>query len=123
MMRKSQKNKNRPEHGAARRSEPYASTNHIEIALFAAELGGVPEIDLHELTVDQAEYAADRFIDQQFVAGSEAIRIIHGRGKQILRNAIHHLLWRDHVRVAGFRDSQAPGQQGGVTVIALHRIR
>ena len=123
MSRKSQKKRPASGHRASRGPEPYKPTNAIEIALFSAELGDVPEIDLHELTSDQAEHAADLFIDQQFMVGAEVIRIIHGRGHQILRNVVHRLLRKDVVRVAGFRDSQAPGQQGGVTVIALHRIR
>lgn len=123
MTRKSRNNRRHRVTEALQRNEPCTPTNPIETVLFAAELGDVPEIDLHKLDAHDAVTAADYFIDRQFVANAGTVKIIHGRGKQILRNAIHHFLARDRVRIAGFRDSQAPGQQGGVTVIALHSSR
>ncbi|MCC7357402.1 Smr/MutS family protein [Candidatus Uhrbacteria bacterium] len=97
---------------------------HTELStsLFAAQLGEIPTIDLHNLSPDQAEYAADRFIDQQFLAGTEAIKIIHGRGKGILRKRIHQQLEHDAIRVAGFSDAECPSQQGAATIVILHSI-
>ena len=103
-------------------TEPIRSSSPWEIALFAAELGTVPELDLHNMTPDEARYAADRFIDQQFCAGAEAIKIIHGRGTQRLRQVVLTILREDRVRVAAFRDASSTSQQGGVTYVALHRI-
>jgi DNA-nicking Smr family endonuclease len=61
----------------------------FESAIFAAELGEAPEIDLHGETVDAALHDLDRFLHQELMGGSEVIRIIHGRGNQILHKAIH----------------------------------
>ncbi len=97
-------------------------SSDAELAMFAAELGEAPEIDLHGMSIDEAIRVADFFIDREFVAGSEAIKIIHGRGTEKLRNAIHQFLKKDKVRVASFRDAEGMGQQGGVTLVALYRM-
>ncbi len=91
------------------------------MAIFAAELGDAPEIDLHGMDVPLAVSQLDQYINHEFVAGSEAVKIIHGRGTGKLRDAIHAYLKKQTELVAAFRDSRSPGQQGGVTIAALHR--
>jgi DNA mismatch repair protein MutS2 len=103
-------------------SEP-VQNNSFESALFAAELGVAPEIDLHGEDIDTAQVRLDQFINHEFVAGTEAVKIIHGRGEGRLRDAIHAYLRKQKELVALFRDSAAPGQQGGVTIAALHRVK
>jgi DNA mismatch repair protein MutS2 len=91
-----------------------------EAALFAAEIGESPSLDLHGMDSHEAIRAMDSFLNSEFMQGSEAVRIIHGRGQGILRKAVHAAL-QTHPLVAKFRDAVHHGQQGGVTVIALHR--
>ena len=90
-----------------------------ETLIFAAEMGGAPSIDLHGDFVDVALTRLDEFLHQQFLRGSEVIKIIHGRGTGKLRRAIHVWLKKQEL-VRYFRDSQAPTQQGGVTLAVLH---
>lgn len=92
--------------------------------MFAAELGACPEIDLHGMSKDMALHELDKFLHHEMLAGSEAIRIIHGRGDQILRKAIHTWLARQQELdlVAKFRDAQKSGEQNAVTYAALHRL-
>jgi len=104
---------------------PAAPTDAFESAIFAAELGECPEIDLHGLTKDLALHELDKFLHQELMAGSETIRVIHGRGDQILRKAIHAWLAKqqDLNLVAKFRDAQKSGEQNAVTYAALHRLK
>ncbi len=90
-------------------------------ALFAAELGEVPTLDLHGEFADNVRYTLDDFIQREVQYGSEAVKIIHGLGSGKLHDAVHKLL-RTHKLVAAFRDSGNPREAGGATVVALQRI-
>lgn len=98
-------------------------SDQFESAIFAAELGEAPEIDLHGETVDVALSLLDAFINHEFVTGTEVVKIIHGRGSGKLRAAIHDYLKEQTELVAYFRDAQSPAQQGGATYAALHRAK
>lgn len=107
--------------------KPTATENpdaESESAVFAAELGEAPEIDLHGKTVDAAIHDLENFLHQELMRGSEVIRIIHGRGNQVLRKAIH--VWLEKQKrldlVAYFRDAHNPHEQNAVTYAALHRL-
>jgi DNA mismatch repair protein MutS2 len=78
------------------------------------------ELKVIGMTADEAVARVDKFIDEAFLAGIENIRIIHGHGKGILRNAIaEHLA--DHPQVERF--SLAPPEQGGAgaTLVELRK--
>jgi DNA-nicking Smr family endonuclease len=100
------------------------TASEFEAALFAAELGGAPEIDLHGQSTDLALSEMETFLHAHLMSGSEVVRIIHGRGEQILRNSIMKRLGelKKQELVAAFRDTTNPAQQGAVTLVALHRI-
>jgi dsDNA-specific endonuclease/ATPase MutS2 len=98
---------------------PEPSDNY-ERTIFAAELGNPPELKgLHGVDVHDALRAVDHFINHEFLEGSEAVKIVHGRGTGKLREAIHRFL-KNHELVARFRDANDPNQQGGVTFVALY---
>lgn len=87
----------------------------------AAEFGACVQIDLHGFTVDSAVHAIDQYLNKQFIAGERAVKIIHGRGTGILRNAVHkHLATIPFVEA--FRDSLNPSETLGVTVVVLHDV-
>ena len=95
------------------------SMDDNEARVFAAELGNPPEVDLHGLEdVNQGVQVLDQFLHQQFMAGSEEVRIIHGRGSGRMRQAVHTLL-SSHELIPFFRDSYKPGEVQGVTYAAL----
>lgn len=102
-----------------------APSDQYESAIFAAELGVAPEIDLHGLNKDQALHELDRFMHHEMLAGSEVIRIIHGRGDQILRKEIHKWLEKQKSLqlVAYFRNAENAGEQNAVSYAALHRLK
>ena len=102
-------------------SEP-AQTNPYETAIFAAELGGdVPTIDLHGMHLDDIDRELGHFVYAKHPPGTEALKIVHGRGTQKLRKAVHDWLKKHPDVVAYFRDAAAASQQGGVTFVALFK--
>ena len=99
-----------------------AEPSPFETAVFAAELGGeVPTVDLHGVTVDDIDHELGAFIYALHPAGTEALKIVHGRGTQKLRNAVHAWLKAHPDIVAYYRDAESPSQQGGVTYVALQK--
>jgi DNA mismatch repair protein MutS2 len=76
----------------------------------AADKETPSELKVIGLTADDAVDRVDKFLDQAFLAGIENVRIVHGHGKGILRNAIARLL-TNHPQVDRF--ALAPPEQGG----------
>lgn len=89
------------------------------IALFSAELGDAPTIDLHGMTVDEAIHNLDSFLNHEFIRDTEAIRVIHGKGSGKLRETI--LPWlKKHELVAKIAESSKSSEYGGITYVALN---
>ena len=84
----------------------------MQVKATAADLDQpfVPEINVIGLTADEATDRVDKFLDEAFLAGAAAVRIIHGHGKGILRRAVAALL-TGHLHVEKF--NLAPAEKGG----------
>jgi len=93
-----------------------------EQAILAAELGSVPELDLHALYPDEAIRTLDAEISHHAAVGTDVLQIIHGRGEGVLKKAVKEHLSKNPL-VAYFRDAEHPGKQGGVTYAVLHDAR
>lgn len=91
-----------------------------EAAVFAAELGDAPEVDLHGLTMEEALNRLETFLHHEFMHGTETVKIIHGRGEEILRKAVQKTL-SSHPLVEYSRGSNNPKQAGAVTFAVLAR--
>jgi DNA mismatch repair protein MutS2 len=76
------------------------------------DLHGFPPRDVREIVLS--------YLDDAHAGGLGAVRIVHGRGMGVQREAVRALLARDE-RVIEFGD--APESQGGrgATVVRLHR--
>jgi len=76
------------------------------------------EIHLRRLTIDEALFRLDRYLDDAFMAGLHQVRVIHGKGTGTLRQAVRNQLDR-HPLVK----SRRPGNYGeggeGVTIVEL----
>lgn len=96
----------------------------FESAMFAAELGDAPSIDLHGQSAHLALATMDTFLHQEMMRSTPAVRIIHGRGNGILRSAIRQQLTDLKRRdvIAAFRDTTNPAHAGAVVIVALHFI-
>ena len=77
------------------------------------DLHGFPPRDVREIVL--------RYLDDAIAAGFSAVRIVHGRGMGVQRDAVRALLARDG-RVADYSD--APEAQGGrgATLVRFHRV-
>lgn len=78
----------------------------------------VLEINLLGMTVEEALYEVDNFIDKAVMDNLEEIKVIHGVGTGKLRAAIAAHL-RGHKNVASFRLGKYGEGETGVTVITL----
>ncbi len=83
-----------------------------------AELGAVPELDLHGRRSEEVHWLVDDFVAESAVGGWRACRIVHGRGDGRLRAAVQRLLAGNR-QVAAFADSALPDRAGGVTLVLL----
>ncbi len=95
----------------------------MRILLLEAEIGEVPTLDLHELSRDQALHETEDFIYREQWHGSTSVRIIHGRGTDVLRHAVRTWLSQHPDVVAGYRDMTDPRFQQACLAVALHRIK
>lgn len=77
-----------------------------------------PEIDLHGLTVEEALYELDKYLDDAFLANLHQVRIIHGRGTGALKAGVLPYL-QNHRLVASIES--APFNEGGygATIVNL----
>ena len=73
-------------------------------------------IDLHGLTLDEAIYQVDKYLDEAWAAGHKEVRLVHGRGTGRLRIGLQSYL-RSHPRVASYQLAQPADGGIGVTVV------
>jgi DNA mismatch repair protein MutS2 len=77
-----------------------------------------PELDLHAMTVDEAIPLVQEYVDEAFRAGLKEVRIVHGKGTGILRQAVMREL-RKHPLVKSFRMGDRFEGSTGATVVNL----
>lgn len=76
------------------------------------------ELDLHGLSIQEAIKLLDKWIDQGLLAGHRHLRIIHGKGKGLLRQQVHQYLKTNELVRKIIDNHQFPGGSG-VTYIEL----
>ena len=76
------------------------------------------ELDLHSFTVEEALPELDQYLNNAFMAGHSEVRIVHGKGAGILRQAVNRELKR-HPLVRSFRIGGHREGQTGVTIVQL----
>ena len=76
------------------------------------------QLHLRRLTVDEALYRLEPYLDAAFMAGHLQVRIIHGKGTGTLRDAIWQQL-AGHPLVKGYRLALLGEGDAGVTVVDL----
>ena len=76
------------------------------------------ELNLLGMTVDEALFEVDLFLDQAVLNGQTMDYLIHGNGTGALRNAIQQHL-RGHRQVKSFRLGRYGEGESGVTVVEL----
>ena len=76
------------------------------------------EINVIGLTVEEAIFVVDKFLDDSSLAKLQTVRIVHGKGTGKLKNGIHHFL-KTHPHVSSFRMGTFGEGEMGVTVVDL----
>jgi DNA-nicking Smr family endonuclease len=76
-------------------------------------------LDLHMFLPKEAASVVDEYILACIAKGIYEVRIIHGKGKGVLRRTVHSLLER-HPRVLGFHLDTGPSGWG-TTLVTLKR--
>jgi len=76
-------------------------------------------LDLHAFSPKDAASVVRDYLDACAEKGILDVRIIHGKGKGVLRRTVHAVLNR-HPGVTGFRLDSGPGNWG-VTLVRLER--
>jgi DNA mismatch repair protein MutS2 len=76
------------------------------------------ELRLRRLTVDEALWRLDRYLNDAFMAGLSSVRIVHGKGTGKLRRAVHESLAR-HPLVKSYRLGDYGEGDYGITIVEL----
>ncbi|MGQ9546073.1 MAG: Smr/MutS family protein [Dehalococcoidia bacterium] len=76
------------------------------------------ELRLRHLTVDEALFQLDQYLNDAFMAGLPSVRIVHGKGTGKLRRAVHGVLAR-HPLVEFYRLGDYGEGDYGVTMVEL----
>ncbi len=77
-----------------------------------------PELILIGKRVDEASDMVEQYLDDAFMAGLPAVRLVHGKGTGALRKAVRNLL-AAHPLVESYRDGEPSEGGAGATVAAL----
>ena len=76
------------------------------------------ELRLRRLTVDEALPELDHYLNAAFMAGLPSVRIVHGKGTGVLRQAVQDVL-DTHPLVKSFRLGGYGEGDAGVTIVEL----
>jgi len=76
------------------------------------------ELRIRHLTVDEALFRLDQYLNDAFMAGLPFVRIVHGKGTGTLRQAVHEALAK-HPLVKSFRLGDYGEGDYGVTIVEL----
>ena len=77
-----------------------------------------PELRLRRLTVDEALFKLDLYLNGAFLAGLTSVRIVHGKGTGTLRQAVRQELVNNPL-VESFRQGDLGEGGAGVTIVEL----
>ncbi len=76
------------------------------------------EVHLRRLTVDEALFKLDKYLNDAFMAGLYTVRVIHGKGTGTLRLVVREQLAK-HPLVKSYRLAGYGEGEGGVTIVEL----
>jgi len=76
------------------------------------------ELHLRHLTVDEALFRLDQYLNDAFMADLPSVRIVHGKGTGTLRQAVHNLLDK-HPLVKSYRLGDYGEGDYGVTIVEM----
>ncbi len=75
-------------------------------------------IDLHLFRPAEVTDLLDNYFRECIQAGILSLRVIHGKGKGVLKKTVHHLL-KKHPLVLSFSDAPPDAGGWGATIVTL----
>lgn len=78
------------------------------------------EIHLRRLTVDDALFKLDKYLNDAFMAGLPQVRVVHGKGTGTLRHAVRAQLAK-HPLVKSHRSGEYGEGGSGVTIVVIQK--
>lgn len=103
---------------AAYNSVASRENNRNDYSTYNKALTVSPEVQLLGMDSSEAINTLDKYIDDAVIAGLPEIRIVHGKGTGVLRNAVSSYLRRDS-RIKSFRLGEYGEGDAGVTIAEL----
>lgn len=76
------------------------------------------ELRIRRMRIDEAMPKLDYYLNAAFMAGLPWVRIVHGKGTGVLRQAVHEVL-AEHPLVKSFRFGDWGEGGAGVTVVEM----
>ena len=76
------------------------------------------ELYLRRLPVEEALLRLDRYLNEAFISGLIAVKVVHGKGTGSLRTAVREALSK-HQLVKSFRDGYIGEGDAGVTIVEM----
>ncbi|MCM1309293.1 MAG: Smr/MutS family protein, partial [Butyrivibrio sp.] len=95
---------------------PAPSRGHTGRVKMSKALNISPEINLLGKTVDEALAELDKYLDDAYLSRLSTVRVVHGKGSGVLRNAVHNFLRRQK-HVKSFRLGSFGEGDYGVTIV------
>jgi len=93
-----------------------AKTAHVKVVLEKDE--PVPEIDLRGMPKEEAMLELEKFLDAAMMRNVHSVRIIHGKGTGVLRQAVQMVL-KQHIGVTNYQFEPQNLGGDGVTTAAF----
>lgn len=75
-----------------------------------------PEINLLGCTADEAISRLDKYLDDAYISHLDQVRVVHGKGTGVLRNAVQQYL-KKHRNVKSYRLGEFGEGDSGVTIV------
>ena len=100
------------------KAEKSKATDSVKVATMSRKVDISPIKDLRGLTVDEAIFEVDKYLDEAVLAGLHEVSLIHGKGTGALRRGLNEYL-KTHPQVVGFRLGGEGEGGSGVTVVSL----
>ncbi|MEM0011259.1 MAG: Smr/MutS family protein, partial [Candidatus Bathyarchaeia archaeon] len=97
---------------------PKKKSEEVEAQPYVPQSIIMKDVNLRGMTVEEALYEIDRELDRASLEGIGKLRLIHGKGKGILRKAIWEFL-RGHPLVKDFRLGEVWEGSYGTTIVTL----
>ncbi|MDE7333950.1 MAG: endonuclease MutS2 [Lachnospiraceae bacterium] len=99
-------------------SAPVLQKSHASKVKMSKSFSISPEINLLGKTVDEALSELDKYLDDAYLAHLSTVRVVHGKGTGVLRNAV-----QNHLKKIKYVKSYRLGEYGegdaGVTIVTF----